>query len=238
MIDAVDATLATWLTRCCPPDTTVSFAAPDDDGATKPGKGVDLHVFLAEIRRDVQAQASDLLTIRDEDGHVTGRQQPVQWYRYGYQLTAHAASTQDEHRVLGAVLVAAAAEPVLPEECRTGALAAVDLPILIRVGSPIAERSTETAQARPTATILDLVLVAPLVPAPPEIAAPPVTRVAIAAENLAAEPAEDDDKPKRRPRNGSDQPAAARPSFRSTHTLTEYPVRPTPSPRRRKAGQK
>lgn len=237
MIDAVDATLAAWLARCCPDGTQIRFAAPAGAPDSTPANAAEVRVFLAEIRRDVQVQASDTVTIRNDDGLVTGRQQPVQWYRYGYQLTAHASTTEVEHRILGAILVAAAAEPLMPEQCRTGALADTELPVLIRVGSPVSERSGDAAQA---ATILDLVLLAPLVPAPPFEVAPMVTKVAVGAskrgaDNPSSEPAA---KTKSRSRRGTKATTTERPSFRTTHTLTEYPVRPSPTPARRKAGSK
>lgn len=238
MIDSVDATLATWLNACCPPGTRVSFAPvdrmpsqpppPKGGGASRRDRAAGSAVVcavLVDIRADARRQAADLIDVRDATGRLVSREAPVRWYRFTYQVSAVGDSTEQEHAVLGAVLVAGALSPIVPSGCRAGQFLDTELDITLRVAPPTADRDiygSPPPAASPT-TSLQLVVTAPLVPAATAELAPLVRQLVLDTTKAGGHLAEQGTDSERSA--VSDRPT---PPGRVAHEVKEYVSRSAP----------
>jgi Pvc16 N-terminal domain len=116
----------------------VSFAAPDDRFTAKP-PAVDL--FLYDIRENTDLRSNDDVVERTGDREFTRYRPPVR-VDASYLITAWPGggqnhdSSQDEHRLLGAVMTALLRHRSLPREVLRGALADQTLPVPLTVLHP------------------------------------------------------------------------------------------------------
>ena len=134
MIHDLDQSLAALLKRELPgrDQITVSFAAPDDQFSVKL-PAVDL--FLYDLRENLDLRGNDDVIERHGDGTATRFQPPVR-VDASYLITAwpggaggHSDASEDEHRLLGAVMRALLRFRKLPRELLKGSLANQDLPL-------------------------------------------------------------------------------------------------------------
>ena len=141
MIHDLDQSLAALLSRELPgrDQITVSFAAPDDQFAVKL-PAVDL--FLYDLRENLELRSNDDEIERHDDGTATRFQPPVRVVA-SYLITAwpggaggHSDSSEDEHKLLGAVMRALLRFRKLPREVLKGSLANQDLPLPVSTLQP------------------------------------------------------------------------------------------------------
>jgi len=134
MINDLDATLAELLRRTAPLTTQVaiSFAPPD---RTFPPSSVVLpaiDLFLYDIRENRDLRSNEPLIERGADGMVTMRPPPTR-VDCSYLITAwpspaSPAAIQEEHQLIGEVMVALLRYPILPAQLLKGVLADQPLP--------------------------------------------------------------------------------------------------------------
>ena len=99
-----------------------------------------LNLFLADIRENLDMRRSDPREITDAQGNVTARQARPRYYALTYVLTAWAGTPEDEHRLLGAALVALLRHDYLPAEICRGGLADLSregFAVRVRVGGTL-----------------------------------------------------------------------------------------------------
>jgi hypothetical protein len=115
----------------------VSFAAPDDQFSVRL-PAVDL--FLYDLRENLELRGNDDAYEELEPGKVRRRQPPVR-VDASYLITAwpggdRQASSQDEHRLLGAVMRVLLRHRKLPREMLKGSLASQELPLPVSTLHP------------------------------------------------------------------------------------------------------
>ncbi|MGJ7506585.1 DUF4255 domain-containing protein [Variovorax sp. GT1P44] len=141
MIHDLDQTLAALLKREMPgrDQITVSFAAPDDQFTVKL-PAVDL--FLYDLRENLELRGNDEVIDSHNDGTVTRFQPPVR-VDASYLITAWPGgaggqndSSEDEHRLLGAVMRTLLRFRKLPRELLKGSLANQELPLPVTTLHP------------------------------------------------------------------------------------------------------
>jgi hypothetical protein len=117
----------------------VSFAAPDDQFSVKP-PAVDL--FLYDLRENTDLRGNDDIYERRGD-HEIARLRPSVRVDASYLITAwpggggpHNDSSQDEHRLLSAVMRALLRYRTLPRDLLKGSLANQDLPLPVAALHP------------------------------------------------------------------------------------------------------
>ncbi len=137
MIHDLDSTLRELLKRELPAPLNrqvgISFDPPDDQfppqGVTLPA--IDL--FLYDIRENRDLRSNDFRERRDSNGSTVKRL-PLVRVDCSYLITAWPSQgapnrSEDEHRLLGAVMMALLRHPKLPETVLQGALQDQELPL-------------------------------------------------------------------------------------------------------------
>jgi hypothetical protein len=115
----------------------VALDPPTRDWASK-RTGPALNLFLADIREDAGMRSTNPSEIVDEQGQVVSRQSAPRYFCITYLLTAWTSSPDDDHRLLGAALIALLRQDYVPFDYCLGSLgefADAGIPIRIRVGS-------------------------------------------------------------------------------------------------------
>ena len=178
MIQDVDEALRTLVRREVLPgtDVDVAFDAPTRDWSSR-RNAPTLDLYLYDIREDLQRREVMWQNYRDGVGIVTDRRPPPRLYKLSYLVTAWTQRPEDEHRLLSAVLSCFVRHERLPDDVLTGALVG-DFPIFATIAlPPPSDRplsdiwSALGGELKPS---LDLIIIAPLVDARVEVAAPPV----------------------------------------------------------------
>ncbi len=155
----------------------VSFEAPTKDWAARRNTPtVDLYLY--DIREDLVRREVAWEEVRDETGRVTERRPPPRRFKLSYLVTAWTQRAEDEHRLLSGLLSCFVANEFVPPDLLVGALAGVELPVLMTIAlPPPADRSLSdvwTALGGELKPSLDLVVTAPIVDVRAEKAGPPV----------------------------------------------------------------
>ena len=164
-------------------DIDIVFDAPTRDWASRrntPG----LDVFLYDIRENLDRRQALMEDSRDGDGFVTRRPFATRWYNLSYLITAWTQRPEDEHRLLGSVLLGFLETHALPPDVLVGSLASMERQVFLTIGRPLAqERSISdiwSALGGELKPSLDLVLVVPIEPTggfpvgPPVLEAPSI----------------------------------------------------------------
>ncbi|BCJ63910.1 Pvc16 family protein [Polymorphospora rubra] len=198
MIWDVDLSVRAWLGHYLPPGVPVVFDPPDRCAQLD---GELVSAFLADVEEDSSGVSATWDELRDAGGQLVGRRPPGRRYRFGYLLTAFAADTEREHRLLGDLLVGCASCTALPARFLTGTLAAANQPVVVR-GAPRRDGSTGPGwPAGAARTGLHLQLLVPFVPEAETDLAPPPREVSV---NSGGRP--DGPRPGRRPGRGITEP--------------------------------
>lgn len=180
MFHEVDGALRALLTRHLPAGTRVAFdlsdaGRPDGDGLD--GSAAVVVLSLYDIREEPTGRGAGWDDVRQQGGPVAHRRLPCRRFQVSYLVTAHAASAEREHLLLGAVLAAAVGYDVLPADCLEGSIADSGLPVPLRVAHPAAAAPPWDLWSSLGIALragLDLVVTAPLLPGVLfEAAAPP-----------------------------------------------------------------
>ena len=155
----------------------VSFEAPTKDwSARRNTPTVDLYLY--DIREDMMRREVVWEPVREKDGHVTGRRPPPRRFKFSYLVTAWTQRPEDEHRLLSSLLSCFLAHEFVPPDLLSGALAGVEIPVLLTIAlPPPADRSLSdvwTALGGELKPSLDLVAIAPVIDTREQPAGPPV----------------------------------------------------------------
>jgi len=141
LLHELDQTLAALLKRELPgrDQITVSFAAPDDQFSVKL-PAVDL--FLYDVRENLDLRGNDDVIERQSDRTAIRLRSPVR-VDASYLITAWPGSaagqndpSEDEHRLLSAVMRTLLRFPKLPRELLKGSLARQELPLPVSTLQP------------------------------------------------------------------------------------------------------
>ena len=158
-------------------DVEIVFDAPTRDWAARRNSPA-LDVFLYDIRENLDRRQALLEDSRGADGLVTGRPFATRWYNCSYLITAWTQRPEDEHRLLGSVLMGFLDVHALPPSVLAGALAQSEREVFLTVGRPLAqERSISdiwSALGGELKPSLDLVLVVPFESTASQPFGPPV----------------------------------------------------------------
>ena len=164
-------------------DIDIVFDAPTRDWASR-RNGPGLDVFLYDIRENLDRRQALMEDSRDGDGFVSRRPFATRWYNLSYLITAWTQRPEDEHRLLGSVLMGFLEIHALPRDVLVGSLASMERQVFLTVGRPLAqERSISdiwSALGGELKPSLDLVLVVPFEPTggfpvgPPVLEAPSI----------------------------------------------------------------
>ncbi|MFF4243631.1 DUF4255 domain-containing protein [Streptomyces sp. NPDC001822] len=180
MIHEVDDILKGLLVRgaFAGSDVEISFDAPTRDWAAR-RNAPTIDAYLYDIREDTNRRQRGKVSVRDEQGIVLGQHQPPRWFRLSYLVTAWTKRTQDEHRMLSAVLHTLLPKEILPPEDLTGTLAGLGLSVPLTVAGLYTEArsladiwSALGGELKPS---LDVVITAPFLAYPEYKVGPPVT---------------------------------------------------------------
>lgn len=162
----------------------VSFDAPTRDWAARRNTPT-INTYLYDIREDVHRRQRGHVAVRDERDVVVKRRQPPRWFRLSYLVTAWTKRTEDEHRLLSAVLAGLLPYEVLPAEHLEGSiLLGLGAAIPLTIGVPPAESrsiadiwSALGGELKPS---LEVVVIAPVSVSPDYKVAPPVLEPTVA----------------------------------------------------------
>lgn len=180
MIHEVDEVLRSLIRGRAMPEVIidVEFAPPTRDWAAR-RTGPAVNLFLYDIREDVARRERGPISVRGSRGEVVRREQPPRWFRLSYLVTAWTSRSEDEHRMLSALLVLLLRHDALPVEELTPGLAAHGLSIPMTIAVPPTDsRSLSdlwSAMGGDLKPSLDLVVIAPLSSSPEYVVGPPVT---------------------------------------------------------------
>ena len=155
----------------------IAFDAPTKDwSARRNTPTVDLYLY--DIREDLARREVMWEPVRDQTGRVTERRPPPRRFKFSYLVTAWTQRPEDEHRLLSTLLSCFLAHEMMPAELLSGALAGIDVPVIMTIGLPAPpDRSLSdvwTALGGELKPSLDLIVTAPVVDARREDAGPPV----------------------------------------------------------------
>ncbi|MDQ1568167.1 MAG: hypothetical protein QOF96_3047 [Actinomycetota bacterium] len=178
MIHAVDESLRALVRRDAlgGTDVEVVLDAPTKDwGARRTNPTVD--IYLYDIREDLRMQQYGLVDER-QDGLVTQRVRPPRRFKLSYLVTAWTQRPEDEHHLLSALLGCFVRHDHIPAELLVGPLDQLGVPIPVTIAQPPPQDralsdvwSALGGELKPS---LDLVVMAPWVPAADDDIAPPV----------------------------------------------------------------
>jgi hypothetical protein len=178
MIHAVDESLRALVRRDAlnGTDVEVVLDAPTKDwSARRTTPTVD--IYLYDIREDLRMQQYGLVDER-QDGLVTQRVRPPRRFKLSYLITAWTQRPEDEHHLLSALLGCFVLNGHIPPELLVSPLDRSAQPISVTVAQPPPQDralsdvwSALGGELKPS---LDLVVMAPWVPAADEDIAPPV----------------------------------------------------------------
>ncbi len=140
MIHEVDDALRTLIRqearRRTEVDVEVAFEAPNKDWVARRGNAPMINVYLYDIREDMRRKQRGLLNEYRADGTVSARHLPPRHVKLSYLVTAWTQRTEDEHRLLSALLVGLIGYEALPSSLLTGSLAELGLPVPMTVVLP------------------------------------------------------------------------------------------------------
>lgn len=152
----------------------VSFDAPDRDLRAKVGTRPMVDIYLWDVRRNLAERDAGLELVQGEDGALV-RRAPLPRVDCRYLITAWTTDVQDEHSLLGDVLVALLRHPQIEPPHLRGAYSTIRPLPTLEVAMRESEGSADFwsalgGQLKPG---LDVVVTATLDAARPEAAGPP-----------------------------------------------------------------
>jgi len=140
MIDDLDKTIATLLRHpryglpsSLAEQVQISFATPDDQFPPQSVTLPAVDLFLYDVRENLELRSNEVFVERRSDGTATTSRAPVR-VDFSYLVTAWSSESvpdraQDEHRLLGEVMLTLLRHRHLPGEVLQGVLATQDPPL-------------------------------------------------------------------------------------------------------------
>jgi hypothetical protein len=183
VIDDVDASVLTLLRSGIPEeDVAVRFEAPTPAWVASL-KGPCIDLFLHDVAEELGGRGGNWTDVRGAHGRVIARQPPLRRYRLHYLVSAWASSTEVEHRLLGRVLRVVVEADNLPTEVLVGSLIEDGRHVEVALAEPDPSRVRThdlwSALGTPPRTSFELVITAPLRPAPITEIAPPAETISL-----------------------------------------------------------
>jgi len=188
MIDDLDATLVAMLERELPPgivsQVAITFATPDADFPPPSVKPPAIDLFLYDLRENRELRETEWIVERSGDGTAT-RQRPAVRVDCSYLVTAWPSENsntpaQDEHRLLGEVMLVLLRYPTIPDGFLQGVLSGQDPPLpttSLQPGRlPDVPAFWQALGGKPKAALSYTVTVSAVVEPPVEAEAPVVDR--------------------------------------------------------------
>jgi hypothetical protein len=183
----VDVSLSSWLSTALPEHTKIEFGSPADLVDVKPRKHGLLNLFLYSVDEDTDGLPANDIRLRDENGRVSTVVLPVRRYALTYQVTAWAGDVLEEHRLLGAVLIAHAGHDALGPHHLRGSLSVVDVHVPIHIGAG-RRPAVWDSLGMPMRTSLELTAFVPVVPVVSSPPAPPAENLDLEARRVPGDP--------------------------------------------------
>jgi len=137
VINALDETLAALLRRGLAAGLSdqvqVSFATPDDQFPPPSVKLPAIDLFLYDVRENLELRSNETYVERHADGTATRVRPPVR-VDFSYLITAWPSESvpdpsEDEHRLLGEVMLVLLRYRTIPEEVLQGVLVGQQPPL-------------------------------------------------------------------------------------------------------------
>jgi hypothetical protein len=183
VIDDVDASVLAMLRSAISErDAAVRFEAPTPAWVSSL-KGPCIDLFLHDVVEELGGRGADWTDLRGSDGRVVARQPPLRRYRLHYLVSAWASSAEGEHRLLGRVLRVVVEADNLPSEVLVGSLIEEARHVEVALAEPDPSRlrphNLWSALGTPPRTSFELVVTAPLRPAPITEVAPPAETISL-----------------------------------------------------------
>lgn len=144
MINDLDETLSQLLKRELPKglaeQVQVSFSAPDDQFPPPSVSLPAIDLFLYDIRENLDLRSNDVYVERKGDGTAIRTMAPVR-IDASYLITAWPSQSvsdpsEDEHRLLGEVILALLRYRTIPEDALQGSLVSQTLPLPVTTLQP------------------------------------------------------------------------------------------------------
>jgi len=117
-----------------PAKVTISFEAPDRDWAAAQSKPA-VNLYLYDMRENHELRSYEWKTEKKDDKTATKKKSPVR-LDLSYFITVWTKHIEDEHRLLGELLVCLMGYPILPEEVLQGALKGQDYQVHATAAQP------------------------------------------------------------------------------------------------------
>ncbi len=212
MIAEVSAALKALYSPRLPGGVQLRFGAPTGD------PGNTLSLFLASVQEDPRAVPADWEDVRDEQGHVRGRQPPIRRFDLLYLVTAWAKDSEREDALLDIVLAATVPTLRLDPALLGGTLRGVPQPVLIRLASEAAQ--VWAGLDLPPRTVLGLNVNAPLIIPLDTDLAPPADQITLGVDRSAPAGA-----------GGLSGPGVRKPGQWRKSRVDEHDPQPQPVPR-------
>jgi len=140
MIDDLDRTIATLLRhetyglpRALAEQVQISFATPDDQFPPQSVTLPAVDLFLYDVRENLELRSNEVYVERRSDGSASRSLAPVR-VDFSYLVTAWSSESvpdraQDEHRLLGEVMLVLLRHRAIPVDVLQGVLAAQEPPM-------------------------------------------------------------------------------------------------------------
>lgn len=180
MIDAVDESLRVLIREevLNGAGVELSFDAPNREWSSRRNSPT-LNLYLYDVREDLQRRSVQYVEKRNDEGFVASREMPPRKFKLSYLVTAWTQRTEDEHRLLSAVLSCFVRFDAIPVKFLRGGLADQPKPVRCTVALPLPpERALSdvwSALGGELKPSLDLVVTAPFVSSRYQPVGPPVT---------------------------------------------------------------
>jgi len=166
----------------------IAFEAPTKDWAAR-RNAPTVNLYLYDIREDLRRRQRG--QINEYDGtKLVARRMPPRYMKLSYLLTAWTQRTEDEHRLLSALLLGLLRYDAVPASVLTGRTAEFGLPVPLSVALPPPEdrsfADVWTALGGELKPSLDVVVSAPVETGRPDWAGPPVTEGLVVNSHITA----------------------------------------------------
>jgi hypothetical protein len=137
MISDLDATLKNLLVKKVPlepSEVTVSFETPNREWAASRSKPT-VNLYLYDIRENHELRSYEWTVERNQNKTATRKKAPLR-VDLSYLITVWTKDIEDEHRLLGHILVALMHYPMLPAELFQGLLKGLEYPVHTTTAQP------------------------------------------------------------------------------------------------------
>jgi len=137
MINDVDEAIKQLLLKekaIDPADVDISFDAPDKEWSSSISKPT-VNIYLYDVRENHQLRSFEWTVERNRDRTATRKKAPLRG-DLSYLITAWTKHVEDEHRLLGRLMVILSRHQILPEDVLQGVLKGLEYPIHASTAQP------------------------------------------------------------------------------------------------------